>query len=198
MALWLLLLPLRLALFVPIFVAYLSVIPGMAVFLVRIETDFAESYERYFGAVRRGDTLAVIERYRDGLVIAARAGLHDILRVQGLTVAVLLLTGDRVLGLFRIPVFYAYLFKIDVVGVAFQTLLLGIFTILFYLDYRRLVLWMCALFAALNIGLSILSQSLGPRFYGLGFTVAVAVTTLLSLHALSSKLDRLEFETFMR
>ncbi|MFX5494607.1 exopolysaccharide Pel transporter PelG, partial [Acinetobacter baumannii] len=26
----------------PIFLAYLSIIPGMAVFLVRIETDFAE------------------------------------------------------------------------------------------------------------------------------------------------------------
>jgi uncharacterized membrane protein len=183
---------------VPIFVAYLSVIPGMAVFLVRIETDFAESYERYFAAVRRGETLTVIERFRDELVVAARAGLHDILRVQGLTVAVLLLTGDSVLALFGIPRFYGYLFKIDVVGVAFQTLLLGVFTILFYLDYRRLVLWMCALFAVANLGLSIVSQVLGPRFYGLGFTVAVAVTTLLSLNLLSGKLDRLEYETFMR
>ena len=45
---------------------------------------------------------------------------------------------------------------------------------------------------------AILSQHLGPRFYGLGFTVAVAITSLASLHALSRKLDRLEYETFMR
>jgi polysaccharide biosynthesis protein PelG len=183
---------------VPIFVAYLSVIPGMAVFLVRIETDFAEAYERYYTAVREGDTLAELRRMRNGLVSAARAGLYDIIRIQGMTVAILIVVGDRLLNVFRIPPFYGYLFKIDVVGVGFQTFLLGIITILFYLDYRRLVLSLCALFAGMNLTLSIASQHLGPRFYGFGFTLAAALTSLLSLNALSSKLDRLEYETFMR
>ncbi|MDF2692709.1 MAG: Extracellular Matrix protein PelG, partial [Labilithrix sp.] len=52
---------------VPIFVAYLSVIPGMAVFFVRIETDFAEQYERYYAAVREGNTLDEIRRLRGAL-----------------------------------------------------------------------------------------------------------------------------------
>ena len=38
----------------PIFLAYLAVIPGMAVFLLRIETDFAEAHGRFFDAVRGG------------------------------------------------------------------------------------------------------------------------------------------------
>ncbi|MFP3336189.1 exopolysaccharide Pel transporter PelG, partial [Pseudomonas sp. SIMBA_064] len=41
----------------PIFIAYLAIIPGMAVFLVRIETDFAEWYDRLFRAIRDGETL---------------------------------------------------------------------------------------------------------------------------------------------
>jgi uncharacterized membrane protein len=183
---------------VPVFIAYLSVVPGMAVFLVRIETDFAEAYDKFYTAVREGDSLAQLERLRNQLVEAARAGIYDIFRIQGLTAAVLLLVGARVLALFRIPVFYEYLFKIDVIGVAFQVVLLGIFTILFYLDYRRLVLALCAFFAVANIGLSIASQMLGPRFYGFGFAVSAALTSLLSLGALSYKLDRLEYETFMR
>jgi uncharacterized membrane protein len=36
----------------PVFMAYLSIIPGMAVFLVRIETDFVEYYDRFFDSVR--------------------------------------------------------------------------------------------------------------------------------------------------
>jgi len=44
----------------PVFMAYLSVIPGMAVFLVRIETDFAEFYERFYDAVRTGGSLEYI------------------------------------------------------------------------------------------------------------------------------------------
>ena len=183
---------------VPIFVAYLSVVPGVAVFFVRIEADFAAAYERYFAAVREGETLSELHRLRDELVLSARAGLYDILRVQGITVAVLLLLGAPVIAIFGIPGIYAYLFKVDVVGVGFQTFLLGVFTILFYLDYRRLVLELCALFALSNTLLSLATQALGPRFYGFGFAVAAALTAMLGLKALSRRLDNLEYETFMR
>ena len=183
---------------VPIFVAYLSLIPGMAVFFVRIETDFAEQYEQYYNAVREGETLAELRRMRNGLVEAARAGVYDIFRIQGLAVAVLLLAGTRVLDLFRIPSFYLYLFRIDVVAVGFQVILLGLFTVLFYLDYRKLVLYLCAFFLVANVSLSFVSLQLGPRFYGFGFAVAAALTSLISLGLLSKKLDRLDYETFMR
>ncbi|MFS9669432.1 exopolysaccharide Pel transporter PelG, partial [Klebsiella pneumoniae] len=32
---------------IPVFLAYLGIIPGMAVFLVRIETDFVEYYDAF-------------------------------------------------------------------------------------------------------------------------------------------------------
>jgi polysaccharide biosynthesis protein PelG len=183
---------------VPIFIAYLSLIPGMAVFFVRIETDFAEAYERFYTAVREGATLAEVKRLRGALVRAARAGVYDIFRIQGLAVAILLLAGVYILELFEIPRFYLYLFRIDVVAVGFQVVLLGIFTILFYLDYRRLVLYLVSFFFVANVGLTILSMQLGPRFYGFGFAVAAALTSLISLASLSRKLDRLDYETFMR
>jgi len=116
----------------------------------------------------------------------------------GLAVAVLLLTGAKVLQLFRIPSFYLYLFRVDVVAVGFQVVLLGLFTILFYLDYRKLVMYMCGFFLMANVVLSLLSLHFGPRFYGFGFAVAVALTSVLTLGLLSRKLDRLDYETFMR
>jgi uncharacterized membrane protein len=183
---------------VPIFLAYLSVVPGMAVFFVRIETHFAEKYEHFFAAVRSGRTLAELRRLRNELVGAARDGIYDILRIQGLAAAALLLAATRVLGAFHIPSFYTYLFKVHVVGVGFQVVLLGIFTILFYLDYRKLVLCLSAFFVSSNLALSLLSHTLGPRFYGFGFALSAAVTSLVSVSALSRKLDRLEYETFMR
>jgi len=182
---------------VPIFVAYLSVIPGMAVFFVRIETDFAEQYERYYAAVRHGDTLDEIHWRGRVLAEAARSGIDDILRIQGLTVVVLLLVGEHVLALFRIPAFYSYLFNIDVAGVAFQVLLLATLTILFYLDCRKLALYLSGLFTASNLAFSLASQQLGPRFYGFGFLAAAALTSLVALAVLSRKLERLDYETFM-
>jgi uncharacterized membrane protein len=183
---------------VPIFVAYLSVVPAMAVFLVRIETDFAEAYAHFFAAVREGRTLRDLQRLRDDLVVAARAGVQDLFWVQGLAVAFLLVGAPQVLRLFGIPLFYESLFKVDVVAVSLQVLVLALCTILFYLDDRRLVLALCALFAATNGGLTLVSQMLGPRFYGFGFALAAGVTSIVGMAALSRKLDRLEYTTFMR
>ncbi|HQY38668.1 MAG TPA: exopolysaccharide Pel transporter PelG, partial [Giesbergeria sp.] len=49
----------------PVFLSYLSIIPGMAVFLVRIETDFVEFYDKFYDAVRSGGSLEYIESMRD-------------------------------------------------------------------------------------------------------------------------------------
>ena len=67
----------------PIFLAYLSIIPGMAVFLVRIETDFAEWYERVYEAIRGGETLQHIGLLKEQMILAIRQGLLEICKVQG-------------------------------------------------------------------------------------------------------------------
>src|SRR4029077_5828312 len=91
--------PLRASLIydLPIFLAYLSIVPGMAVFLVRVETDFAEAYDHFFNAVREGDTLAHIEHFKDQMVYAVRQGVYEIFKVQGLTVGILILLGPSLL-----------------------------------------------------------------------------------------------------
>jgi polysaccharide biosynthesis protein PelG len=58
----------------PMFLACLSTIPGMAVYLVRFETDFAEQHAGFYDAVREGGRLEELERLREGMVLAARRG----------------------------------------------------------------------------------------------------------------------------
>lgn len=181
----------------PIFLAYLSVIPGMAVFLLRIETDFAEQYERFFASIRDGATLGEIESHKDGMVLAVRSGLYDIFKLQGLTVLMLALAGPRLLALFDISPNYARLLGVDIAGVATQVLLLAILSVLFYLDERRIALVVTGLFCGLNVLGTLASQALGPAFYGYGFAVAAAVASLVGLLALSRSLDRFERRVFM-
>ena len=61
---------------IPVFLAYLGIIPGMAVFLVRIETDFVEYYDAFYDAVRGGASLEHIEDMRNTMVQTIRAGLY--------------------------------------------------------------------------------------------------------------------------
>ena len=63
---------------IPVFLAYLAIIPGMAGFLVRIETDFVEYYDAFYNAVRGGSSLEHIEDMRNTMVQTIRLGLYEI------------------------------------------------------------------------------------------------------------------------
>ncbi|WP_248795834.1 exopolysaccharide Pel transporter PelG [Pseudomonas sp. MWU13-2105] len=181
----------------PIFLAYLAIIPGMAVFLVRIETDFAEWYDRLFRAVRDGETLRHIGSLKAEMTFSIRQGLLEICKVQGLTVVLLFLFGPRLLEWLGMSSYYLPLFYIDLIGVSIQVVFMAILNVFFYLDKRAIVLELCLLFVVLNAALTLLSLYLGPSFFGYGFTFSLLACVLLGLARLSTALDDLEYETFM-
>ncbi|MBO3276569.1 exopolysaccharide Pel transporter PelG [Pseudomonas schmalbachii] len=181
----------------PIFLAYLSIIPGMAVFLVRIETDFAEWYERVFAAIRGGETLQHIGMLKEQMILSIRQALLEICKVQGLTVVLLVLLAADLLEWLGISRHYLPLFYVDVIGVSIQVVFMALLNVFFYLDKRTIVLQLCVLFVLLNGGLTLFSQMLGPSWFGYGFTLSLLVCVLLGLYRLNVALDDLEYETFM-
>ncbi|HEU0196752.1 MAG TPA: exopolysaccharide Pel transporter PelG [Nevskiaceae bacterium] len=181
----------------PIFLAYLAIVPGMAVFLVRMETDFAERYDRYYDALRDGDTLKHMETFRSDMVDTARQGIYEIFKIQGITTAILLLLAPTLMRLLGFSQLYVPLFDIDLVGVGLQVLLLAILNTLFYLNKLMIALALCATFAIGNLLLTSLSQWLGVAFYGYGFTISLGVASLLGLALLSRQFERLTYFTFM-
>lgn len=181
----------------PAFLAHLVIIPGMAVFLVRMETDFAEYYERFFEAVRSGGSLEYIEEMRNEMVFVVREGLYEIMRVQIIATLVFFLIGERVLAWIGISTLYLPLLNITIVGTGLQVVFLGMLNVFFYLDMRTEVIKLVSVFLVANAGLTALSLKLGPAFYGYGFAAAVLLVVLYGFYLLSVKLDRLEYETFM-
>ncbi len=182
---------------IPIFLAYLSIIPGMAVFLVRMETDFAEAYNNFYTSVREGDTLEHIEYLKDEMVLTIRQGIYEIFKVQGITVVLLYLLGPKILVLIGISPLYIHLFQIDIIAVGIQVLLLSILNVLFYLDFLIIAFSLCLLFVLSNALFTFITIELGPQFYGYGFALSLVLTSLIGLAVISRKLDRLEYETFM-
>jgi len=181
----------------PVFLAYISIIPGMAVFLVRIETDFVEYYNRFYDAVRDGATLEYIERMRNHLVYYAQRGLFDIALVQSIAIFIMFLLGESVLQTMGVSTLYLPLLFVDMVGAGLQVVFLGILNVLFYLDQRRAVTYLTGMFLVLNIILTAISLQLGAAWFGYGFALAMLLTVLAGLWILTRKLEALEYETFM-
>src|SRR5574343_1514856 len=128
----------------PVFLSYLSIIPGMAVFLVRIETDFVEYYDKFYDAVRSGGSLEYIEDMRDEMVYSIKQGLAEIAKIQTLAVLVTFVAGPGLLQALDISELYLPLLHIQVIGAGLQVGVMAILNVFFYLDQRRIVLLLCA------------------------------------------------------
>ncbi len=181
----------------PIFIAYLAIVPGMTVFLVRVETDFAERHVEFYNAVRTGAPLQRLELLRDGMTNAARRGIYDICKTQGLTLALCIVFAPRLLQFFGISELHVPLFYVDALGVSIQVLLMTVINYFFYLDQRRIVLVLTSLLLVTNAVGTWLSQDLGVEYYGWGFTLSVIVTSLVGMILLNRSFAGLVRDTFM-
>ncbi len=181
----------------PIFLAYLAIIPGMAVFLARMETDFVEYYDKFYDAVREGGSLDHIREMKDEMVRMAREGIFDIMKIQTMAAICVFLMGRPLLRLAGIDELYLPLLYVDVAGASFQVIFLGIINVYLYLDRRKRVLALSILFATLNLLLSLLSIAAGPYYYGYGFALSLVIAIFIGMILLDRDLATLEYETFM-
>jgi len=181
----------------PVFLAYLSIIPGMAVFLVRIETDFVEYYDKFYDAVRGGGSLEYIESMRDEMVYAIQQGLGEIAKIQTLAVLATFVAGPVLLDALGISRLYLPLLHVQVVGAGLQVGLMAVLNVFFYLDQRRTVLLLTLQFVLLNVLLTGYTLLHGADLYGYGFALAALITLCTALALLSRRLNRLEYQTFM-
>ncbi len=182
---------------IPVFLAYFAIIPGMAVFLLRMEVDFVLAYDRYYEAVRAGGALSSIRHYREQMVITAREGIYDILKTQGFTLLALMVLGPRMLALLGISTLYFPLLVIDAVGVSLQLLVMAGLNILFYLDRLRTAAAMAAIMFLGNVAFTLISLRLGPLYYGYGFVIGMLLAAMVILVLVDRILDRLNYTTFM-
>lgn len=182
---------------IPIFLAYLTIVPGMAVFLVRFETDFAENYSRFYDAILQHQPLEKILYNKQCMVNSVRHGILEILKVQSITVILLLVWTRELLAWLGISQYYETLLQVDMVGVGIQVIMMAVLNVLFYLDRRKEALKLSLFFLASNILFTLASQNINPVFFGFGFVISVTMSTIIGLLMVNRIMVDLEYETFM-
>lgn len=181
----------------PIFLAYLSIIPGMAIFFFRLEVDFAQAYESFYRAINKHGTLRQIKRHKQGMIDAVKRSIHEILFVQGIFNIFLFLSAELLFELLLLPKLYLPLFYVDVIGVQLQLGFMSILAFLYYLDRQKEALYYTLFFVLINALLTWVSIQLGPYFYGYGFSITLLILFVASISTLNRILQELDYETFM-
>ncbi|WP_297889983.1 exopolysaccharide Pel transporter PelG [Sulfurihydrogenibium sp.] len=182
---------------IPMFLAYISIAPGMAVFFLKLETEFAEYYDKYYRAVREGATLPKIYEYGDEMILSARNVILDIMRIQGIAFVIFLLFDTFLLKLFNISLLYIPLLHILMLGTYLQLVFMCILAILNYFDRRIEVMFSSLIFVFTNFLFSLITVFLGPYFYGYGFVFSLLVSNVISILLLRRFLNEIHYQTFM-
>ncbi|MGB9731589.1 MULTISPECIES: exopolysaccharide Pel transporter PelG [Calditerrivibrio] len=180
----------------PIFLAYLSIIPGTAIFFYRLEADFAEKYDILFDAIRTDGTYEQIIKYKDEINEVIKMAIKETIIVQGIFNILLYIFSDKIFGFLNLPITYTPLFFIDLVAVQLQLCLMVVLSILYYMNRRKESLWVTIIFLLTNIILSQLSIKMGFMYYGYGFGLSSLISFTFSLILLKRSIDELEYETY--
>ncbi|RMH79961.1 MAG: hypothetical protein D6674_05935 [Acidobacteria bacterium] len=182
---------------IPMFLAYISIAPGLAMFFLKLEVEFAEYYERYYRSVREGAHLQKIYELGNDMIESARAVLFDVLRIQGIAFVVFTLFAIPVFKLFKISLLYIPLFEVLMLGTFLQLLFMTLFALFTYFDRRKESLFLTFLFFSTNLILTLITQFLGPYYYGYGFVASLFITNIVAFLLMRRFLNEIHYRTFM-
>lgn len=181
----------------PIFVAYLSIIPAMAIFFYRLEADFAEKYEELFNAILDYGTLNEIKKIKNEMIESLRLMIRETVIIQGIFNVIIFFFSPKIFSLLKIPQLYLPLFTIDLIGVQMQMCFMAVLSILHYINKKREAMYLSLFFLLSNSVLTLITIKLGPYYFGYGFAVSSFFSFILSLFILRRSIKDLEYETFM-
>ncbi len=179
------------------FFAYLTIVPSLALFLVRVEIDFYEAFKAYYGGILNKEPLASIEARRKEMLTRLKLATNKVLVYQGLaTIAVLVLL-PWFLDWMDISREHTNLFRVAAVAGVLHVLLLLSFIILLYFDFRRAVMWLSLVFLTTN-GLFTWYTVDQPHLFGWGYLLSCLVTLIASVLFMGWRLRNLEYVTFVQ
>ncbi|MEM7200293.1 MAG: exopolysaccharide Pel transporter PelG [Planctomycetota bacterium] len=178
------------------FLAYVTVLPALAINLVHIETSFYERYRGYYASILSGLPLQEMERKRGEMIDNLREGAVRLVRIQGAISLLCVALAPWIIEILAMPATAVRVFQLACIGALFHVLLLITTLVLLYFDLRRAALLSCATFFVLNGFLAVSSLRVGVHTYGLGYALASLISLLLAFSLLGRGLRDLAFHTF--
>lgn len=178
------------------FLAYLTVVPALAINLVRVETSFYERYREYYGAILDGLPLREIEEARGRMSHELSDAAIRLLRIQGAITLAFIVFAGPLLAALGIPEAGVPVFRACCLGALFHVFLLVTLLLLLYFDLRRRAALAALCFLGTNATFAAVSVRLGLWSYGLGYALAGLLSLVPALWMLARGLERLEYVTF--
>src|SRR5213593_535795 len=132
------------------FLAYLTIVPTMASFVLNVETDFFEKYIAYYRDIQHHANLNRIEQNHRSIVESILRAARNFVVLQGTISLISILLAPYLFTALNVSFLQLAMFRIGVLGAFFHVMFLMMMILLSYFDMRRMTLAIQTLFLALN------------------------------------------------
>lgn len=180
------------------FLAYLTVVPAIAGFVVSVETGFFERYLRFYRDIQRHATYAKILENQRALVAQIMRGLRNLVILQGSVTFVCVAAAPALFEWSGIPAPQLAMFRIAVMGSFFHVLLMSLAVVLAYFDLRRAMLSVYVVLLVTNALFTLVTVDLGFAYYGYGYFFSALVSFVVVAVMVGYYVSQLPFLTFVR
>jgi uncharacterized membrane protein len=161
---------------IPVYLANLTMIPGLVYFIVVLETDFYTYLKSFLQSLGEG-ILSEIQARKNLMAEKLKTGLREQSLFQGVITAAFLVLAPSLSRIFS--GLNVGLLRITMLAVFFQLLFLTEMTFLFYFEQYRPAFIAALFYFIVNLGGSLLIVSTGKQLFGLSYLAAGMVSTLI-------------------
>jgi uncharacterized membrane protein len=180
----------------PTFVAYLTVIPSLAFFVVALETTFFEGIRRFMRSIHQHATLTEI---RSGQKVIERSTFRSISRMMLLQTTLCCLTillAPSIVELLDMQFRQISVLRFAALATVFHLLFLVCSSLLLFFSRHWLFTTLQILFLLLQAVLTHATVVTDERFLGLGYLGASVISAIVAFIALAQTMQNLGYVIF--
>jgi len=180
------------------FLAFLTTVPSLALFIVSVETRFFLNYQKFYKDMQEHCSLAKIENNHKRIMSDILGSLRNLLILQGAISAIAIISAPKIFDALGINYLQLGIFRFGVLGAYFLMIIQFLSIFLAYFDLRKELLVVNLALLVSSAVFTYLSLGLGHAYYGSGFAVATVLTLLVAYFLIYRNVPRLPYLTFIQ
>ncbi len=181
---------------VSFFVAYIVMIPSIAMFILSVETSFFEHYRKFYKDILSGVPYSRIETNHIAIIDNIREQGRNLAIMQGVIVFFIIAFAHKIFTFLHLAMGQISMFHFAVLGSYFHVLALFELIVLAYFECRKTAMWIQFGFFVSNFVFTYITMKMGFIYYGYGYFLSAVLTFLMStmaLHHYAKQLPYCEF-----
>jgi uncharacterized membrane protein len=178
------------------FLAFLTIIPALAHFMVDVETNFYEAYKSFYGAIANKGSFQTIMAKKKEMVQVLYDSTSRMFVMQTAVTTLFILLAPHLIKFLSLREEHLWTVWAAGIGTYFHAFLLVTIIIILYFDRLMDTLWVGLFFLLTNSVGTWMVMRFWPEYMGAGYAASTFLSTCFAIGILAKNVRHIEYLTF--